>query len=79
MTKWIKCGLMFLVLFVVVFIGAGKLIALVWPNITDYLASWFNTVGVEETTDLLFDLTFGITLIISLIISVLFILIRRHA
>ncbi|WP_240155546.1 hypothetical protein [Candidatus Pantoea multigeneris] len=66
----------FLLLLVVTFIVVGKLITLLWPNVTDYLASWFNTIGVEETTDLLVDFTFGIALIISFIIS--FLLIRRH-
>lgn len=76
MLKWIKRGMGFLLLLVVTFIVVGNLITLLWPDVTDYLASWFKTIGVEETTDLLVDLTFGIALIISFIISLL--LIRRR-
>ncbi|MBT0723632.1 hypothetical protein SAMN05216522_1062 [Rosenbergiella nectarea] len=77
MLKWIKRILGFLVLSVVMFFVIGKLISLLWPNVTDYLASWLNTVGVEETTDLLFDFTFWIALIISMLICVL--CIRRNS
>lgn len=52
--KWIKRALRFLVL-LVVFVAVGKLIDAFWPDVTDCLASWFDTVGVEETTNLLFD------------------------
>lgn len=70
MLKWIKRTLGFLVLSAVMFFVIGKLISLLWPNVTDYPASWFNTVGVEETTDLLFDFTFWMALTISMLISV---------
>jgi len=76
MLKWIKRTLGFIVLLFVMFFVIGILISLLWSNVTDYLASWLNTVGVKETTDLLFDFTFGISLLISIIISVL--CIRRH-
>lgn len=77
MIKWIKRSLGFLALVVVMFIITGKVITLMSPKITDYLASWFHTAGVEETTDLLFDLTLGIALILSMVIGLLIFLLNR--
>lgn len=72
MKKWSLHALAFIVVLIMMNFLVAWFIRLTAPNFTDLHAAWFNSSGVEDTTDLLINFTFITALLLTVVVVCLF-------